>query len=104
MAGSRLKFYRLRPRAVEDLEMIWLYTATQWSIDQAELYIRQLTAGLDFLVAHPEIARERVELNPPVRIHRIAAHLAVYRIEPDYLDIIRIRHGREDWMSDPLGE
>jgi toxin ParE1/3/4 len=104
MAESRPEFYRLRPHAVEDLETIWLYTAMQWSIDQAELYIRELTAGLDFLVAHPETARERVELSPPVRIHCIAAHLVVYRIEPDYLDIIRIRHRREDWMSDPLGE
>jgi toxin ParE1/3/4 len=104
MTGSRPESFRLRPRAVEDLETIWLYTATQWPLDQAELYIRELTAGLDFLVAHPEIARERVELSPPVRIHRIAAHLVVYRIEPDYLDIIRIRHRREDWMSNPLGE
>ena len=103
MAESRPKPYRLRARAVEDLETIWLYTARQWSVDQAELYIRELIAGLDLLVAHPGIARERVELSPPVRIH-ISAHLIVYRTKQDYLDIIRIRHVCEDWMSDPLGE
>ena len=104
MASSGPKPYRLRPRALEDLEAIWFYTATQWSIDQAELYIRQLTAGLDLLSKQPEIARERRDLQPPVRIHPITSHLIVYRIEADYLDIIRIRHGREDWASDPLGD
>lgn len=104
MADREPKSYRLRPRAVEDLEVIWLYTVAQWSVDQAELYIRQLMTGLDLLAANPEIARERTELSPPVRIHRIAAHLIVYRIQPDFLDIIRIRHGREDWATNPFGE
>lgn len=104
MAEREPKPYRLRPRAIEDLEAIWLYTAAQWSVAQAELYIRQLTAGLDLLAANPEIARERTELSPPVRIHRIAAHLIVYRIQPDFLDIIRIRHGQEDWATNPFGE
>lgn len=104
MTPSTPKRYRLRPRARDDLEAIWVYTAARWSIDQADLYIRQLTAGMDLLETQPEIARERTELAPPVRIHPVASHVVVYRIETDYLDIIRIRHGREDWVSDPLGE
>jgi len=104
MASCKLKSCRLRPRALDDLEAIWLYTAAQWSVDQADLYIRQLTAGMDLLLEQPEIARERTELTPPVRIHPVASHLIVYRIEAEHLDIIRIRHGREDWTHDPLGE
>jgi toxin ParE1/3/4 len=92
MVSSRPKSYRLRPKAVEDLEAIWLYTAQQWSVDQADLYTQQLTAGMNLLVTQPKIARERTELNPPVRIYPVASHLIIYRIEADYLDIIRIRH------------
>jgi toxin ParE1/3/4 len=104
MAASKPKPCRLRPSALDDLEAIWLYTATQWSVDQADHYIRQLTAGLDLLSGQPEIARERSELVPPVRIHPVASHLIIYRIEVDHLDIIRVRHRREDWANDPLGE
>jgi toxin ParE1/3/4 len=104
MASSGPKSYRLRPRARDDLEAIWLYTAARWSVDQADLYIRQLTRGMELLAAMPEIARERIELTPPVRIHPVASHLIVYRIDADHIDIIRIRHSREDWASDPLGE
>lgn len=104
MARSEAKPYRLRPRARDDLEAIWLYTATQWSAAQADLYIRQLMAGLELLATQPGIARERSELTPPMRIYPIASHIIIYRIEADHLDIIRIRHGREDWANDPSGE
>jgi toxin ParE1/3/4 len=103
MAPGGAKPCRLRPRALDDLEAIWLYTATRWSADEADAYIRRLTAGLDLLAGQPELARERHELTPPVRIHPVAAHLIVYRIEPDHLDVIRIRHGGEDWAADPVG-
>jgi hypothetical protein len=33
--------YILSPRARGDIEDIWNYTATNWGIDQAELYIRE---------------------------------------------------------------
>lgn len=104
MASAKRKPCRLRPSALDDLESIWRYTAAQWSVDQADDTIRQVTAGLETLAERPEIARERRELNPPVRIHPVASHLVVYRIESDHLDIIRIRHAREDWADDLFGE
>lgn len=104
MASGQRKPCRLRPSALDDLEAIWLYTAAQWSVGRADEYIRQVSAGLDLLTERPEIGRERRELNPPVRIYPVASHLVVYRIESDHLDIIRIRHVREDWENDPLGE
>lgn len=51
----------------------------------------------------PGIVRERVEFTPPVRIYRYEAHIIVFRDEGDHLAIIRIRHGSEDWASDPSG-
>ena len=101
MASSKPKPYRLRPCALDDLEAIWLYTARQWSDDQADIYIRQLTAGLNLLAEQPEIARERPELNPPVRVYPVGSHVIIYQIETDHIDIIRLRHGREDWANDP---
>ncbi len=103
MASRKRSPCRLRPSAIDDLEAIWLYTAAQWSVDQADQYVRQLTAGLNLLAERPEIARERLELSPLVRIHPVASHLVVYRIESDHLDIIRIRHAREDWEGDLRG-
>jgi len=73
--------YRLSPAALYDLDAIWDCTARTWSVSQAETYIRGLVADLDLLVLHLGIARERVEIRPPVRLYRSGSHLIIYRIE-----------------------
>lgn len=103
MPERALKAYRLTPAAQADLAAIWTYTAQTWSADQADAYLAGIRKTLDVLLASPEIARERTEITPPVRIHLHRAHVIVYRIEAPYLAVIRIRHGHEDWLADPAG-
>lgn len=57
---------RLTPQAEADLEAIWRYGLAEWSADQADRYVDGLLTMLDFLCGMPEIARERMELSPPV--------------------------------------
>lgn len=58
----------------------------------------------ELLAAHPALARQRWEIDPPVRFHPIEAHIIVYLERADAsILIIRVRHRREDWMNDPLG-
>ena len=103
MQARVLKAYRLTPAAQADLAAIWTYTAETWSEAQAEAYVSGIRNALDMLLGMPEIARERTEITPPVRIHRHRSHIIVYRIELPYLAVIRIRHGHEDWVDDPAG-
>jgi toxin ParE1/3/4 len=72
-------------------------------VAQADAYVTGIRKTLDILLDSPEIARERAEIAPRVRIHRHHSHVIVYRIEAPYLAVIRIRHGREDWIDDPVG-
>ena len=102
MPEEKLERYRLTPAAQADLAAIWIYTAETWSVGQAEAYVASIRRTLDLLLAHPFMARERTEIDPPVRIHRHRAHLIVYRVEVPYL-VVRIRHGHEDWIEDPYG-
>lgn len=88
---------RLAPRAEADLEDIWLYGAAEWSSEQADRYIDGITAVLDLLCVMPELARERMEFIPPVRIHPSGSHLVIYRNVGDHLDVLRILSGRQDW-------
>lgn len=99
MAGRKLDHYRLAPAAEADLEDIWRYTACNWSIDQADRYTDALEAAFDTMVAMPEIARERREFDPPVRVHPSGQHVIVYRIEADHLVILRVLGGRQDWQA-----
>ena len=100
MEQSQGKPCRYRPAALSDLEDIWSFTAQRWSPDQADAYVTDLAAAIDRLSANPGIVRERIEFTPTVRIYNFKAHIVIFRDEGDHLDIIRIRHEREDWTSD----
>ena len=68
---------------------------------QADGYHDGLEATFNFLVEYPRAAREREEIRSPVRIYPYKAHLIVYELGPnDNVLILRVRHAREDWLSE----
>jgi len=86
----------IRPAAETDLSDIWHYGADAWGIEQADRYADSLFALFDLLADFPEMARERNEFTPPVRIHPIGVHLVIYRTEGQDVEIIRILHAHEN--------
>jgi toxin ParE1/3/4 len=99
MPVSSLTTYRLTPAAQNDLVDIWLYTAQQWSAKQADRYPDILEDTLERLLIMPEMARERPEFDPPVRIHPSADHLIISQIEHGHLSIWRILGASRDWHA-----
>lgn len=83
MTAGECTEYRLTPKAEDDLEAIWRYSAETWSAEQADTYIETLIRTIETSVAMPTIARERLEFDPPVRIHQSDEHLIIYYIDPD---------------------
>lgn len=99
MGANKLTHVRLTPAARSDLEAIWLYTMQTWSADQADRYTDILEDTFDRLLFMPELGRERVEFDPPVRLHLSGEHIIIYRIEADHLVILRILGGKQDWAA-----
>ena len=99
MPGEQIEGYRVRPAAAADLDAIWDNSAEAWGPDQADAYIRGLARTFEVLAEFPEIARERVEIDPPVRCHPHRSHLIIYRIEEPWLMIIRVVHRRQHWAA-----
>ncbi|MFK0166995.1 type II toxin-antitoxin system RelE/ParE family toxin [Rhizobium sp. NPDC090279] len=95
--------FSLSVEAEEDVIAIAEQGARMFGPSQARRYHDDLFAAFDLIAANPRMAREREEISPPVRIHPFKAHLVVYRIEENgTIFVIRIRHGHEDWASDPV--
>jgi toxin ParE1/3/4 len=99
MPPERVSEFRLSPAAQQDLDGIWDYTAATWSPDQADDYLRGLGDKLALLCENPLIARERSEIDPPVRLHPYRSHVIIFRVEADHLAVIRIAHMRQRWQS-----
>ncbi len=93
--------YRLTIAAADDLADIYLSGAIRFGVAQADAYHAGLEATFDFLVQFPRVARLRLEIEPPVRAFRFKAHLVVYDLAADDgVVVLRVRHGREDWLAD----
>lgn len=91
--------YRLTKAATDDLFTIYLAGLEQFGIAQADRYHDGLERMFAFLAQTPRAARLREELNTPVRAHPFKAHIIVYDETDDGILILRVRHGREDWIS-----
>jgi toxin ParE1/3/4 len=90
---------RLTPQAERDLEAVWFYTADTWSVAQADRYVGELADTFDLICHNPMMARERLEFTPPVRLHRHASHLIVYRSDETTVLVIRVLHMKQDWRA-----
>ncbi len=99
MSSNEASGYRLSPKALEDMEDIWRYTAENWSLEQADQYIDDLEKAIQLIVSMPLTARERMELNPPVRIHVHQTHLVVYTLGDKEVIILRVLGGRQNWQE-----
>lgn len=86
----------LRPAAEADLSDIWRQGVATWGVEQAERYADGLFAVFDLLAEFPEMARERGEFSPPVRVHPSGSHLVIYRLEGQGIEIIRVLHAHQN--------
>lgn len=82
-----------------DRDHIWDYTAERRSVAQAETYLMGLDRLLQLLADHPQIARERRDLVPPVRLHQYQSHLVIFTADDTTLMVIRVVHSRSNWQA-----
>ena len=95
--------HRVAPRAARDLQDIWWHGFEQHGMAVADDYAARLDQAFTLLADHPELARLRTEVDPPIRAWPCRSHLIVYDVGPDgAITILRVRHHREDWLSDPI--
>ncbi len=79
-----------------DLLEIWLYTAEEWNLSQADSYLAQLGNTLKNLIDYPELGKDRSELRKGYRSLLINHHLAFYRLIGDEIQIMRVLHESVD--------
>ena len=89
----------IRPAAETVLSNIWHYGADNWGKEQADHIADSLFALFDLLADFPEMARERDEFRPPVRIHPSGVHLVIYRTDGQGVEIIRILHAHQNLFA-----
>lgn len=92
--------YIVSARAAADILHIAKEGLQRFGANQARAYVDGLNRSFKLIAAFPRSNRLRPELSPVQYVCRYGAHLVFYTIEGEDVRILRVRHGREDWLED----
>jgi len=88
--------YILAPEALQDLQELWDYIATE-NLDAADHVIDTLFAAFERLAAMPGLGHRREDLTDrPLRFWTVGTYLVIYRAERTPIEIVAVtRDGRD---------
>jgi len=89
--------YRLSSRAEADLADIWVYSAGQWNLEQADRYADALVSRFDWLCANPSLWKPRPDIAEGLYSYPQQSHVIYFRVHgdaPEVIEIVRVLHGR----------
>jgi len=89
---KRLSF---RPFAQSDIQEIWLYTAKNWSIAQADNYTDDIRNACKKL-AGGDLNGKKVKLKKTYLQYRVTSHMIYFLDLGDEIEIVRVLHGGMD--------
>ena len=84
------------PAALSDIEDIHEFTEMNWSVVQADAYLRKLQAACDDIAAGRRVGRALVPNRPAHLFLSSGSHFIVYRETAASIVVVRILHQRMD--------
>ncbi|MEX1187880.1 MAG: type II toxin-antitoxin system RelE/ParE family toxin [Bacteroidia bacterium] len=90
--------YKISLEASNDLEIIWIYTFNNWSVEQADRYLNLIFDEIEYLCQNPEAGIDISFIREGYFQSRIKSHFVYYKIneKKDEIEIIRILHQQMD--------
>lgn len=75
-----------------------------FGLSQADTYAAGLVSALNVIAAFPHSARLRTETPTAVRVQPYRSHVIIYVVADTEIQVLRVRHSLEDWVSDPFAD
>jgi toxin ParE1/3/4 len=82
-------------KAQADLLEIWLYIADR-DERAADRVLDEIERVWRLIATHPKMGRERPDILPGTRSFGVMSWTIFYRIETDFIEIVRVLHGARD--------
>lgn len=80
-------------KALEDLNNIWIYTAENWSVEQANRYYNLIMDEIEFAVENFETMKDFGSVRKDYRYSKVKSHLVFCkRVENSEMGVVRILH------------
>lgn len=89
--------YIISEKALEDLNNIWIYTAENWSVDQANRYYNSIVDEIEYVSDNFETANDFGNVKKNYKYSKVKSHLMFYKkTENTVMEVVRILHERMD--------
>lgn len=92
--------YSISEKAIEDINKIWIYTAENWSVEQADRYYNLLIDEIEFIAQNFEMARDFGTIRKSYRCSKVKSHVVFFKKNKyKEIEVIRVLHERMDIES-----
>jgi len=89
--------YRISKKAIKDLNDIWIYTNSKWSLEQADRYYNLLINEFEYISNNFMTGKSMEHIKTGYRASIVKSYIVIYRkTENDIAEIIRILHQSMD--------
>jgi toxin ParE1/3/4 len=83
--------FTISEKAVEDINSIWVYTAENWSIKQADRYYKLIFDEIEYIAENFESARDFGEVRKGYRYSKVKSHLIFFRkMKGGKIEVVRV--------------
>ena len=89
--------YIISEKALEDINNIWIYTAENWSVEQANRYYNLIYDEIEYIVKNFEMARDFGKIRKSYRYSKVKSHLIFFKKDKtNEIEVVRVLHERMD--------
>jgi toxin ParE1/3/4 len=82
-------------KAIEDLNNIWIYTAENWAVEQANRYYNLIVDEIEYVSENFETTKDFGNGRKNYKYSKVKSHLVFYKkIENAEIEVVRILHER----------
>ena len=87
-------------KALEDINNIWIYTAENWSVEQADRYYNLIMDEIEYIVRNFDMARDFGKIRKSYRYSKVKSHLIFFKKDStNEIEVVRVLHERMDIES-----
>jgi toxin ParE1/3/4 len=89
--------YIISEKALEDISNIWIYTAENWSVEQADRYYNLIIDEIEYIVRNLDMAHDFEKIRKSYRYSKVKSHLIFFKTDKfDEIEVVRVLHERMD--------
>ncbi|WP_026715011.1 type II toxin-antitoxin system RelE/ParE family toxin [Flavobacterium daejeonense] len=89
--------YIISEKALEDINNIWIYTAENWSVEQADRYYNLIIDEIEYITRNFDMALDIGKIRKSYRYSKVKSHIIFFKKDKtNKIEVVRVLHERMD--------